>query len=442
MAVRHTSIQPLAAGLPHVAYVLLWFPLFTQPFIFREVECLRQILPLQVYTLYGPNLRNCSQEMKSSGIAVRTYGAKAFIAIMGEMMRAVFQRPRIVWRLFKKNILKKWNSWEVLGENLWAFCVGVKLGKQFQDDGIDIVYAPWPRGASTAARVGAEIAGLPFALAARGDNLEPADPDLEEKFAEALFVRANNRADKKRIETFGKCRAMGKTVLLYNSLTLPGNTERPRRFSQPTLRLLALGRFDVTKGFDVLIQACAILKQKGVKFRLTLAGGGGKVMGLGKLEDSLRKLRHALDLEKEIIMPGLVSHDDLPKILSSHDIFAAPCVIHASGRRDGIPNTVIEAMAYGVPVVSTNVNALPEIVINGKTGITVEPENPDALADAIIYLALNTQSAVKMGENGAHLVGDMFDPGLNARRMAEVFIKSYAAWRKSHIKADASPCAV
>ena len=71
------SPPPLPAGLPHVAYVVLWYPLFTQPFIFREVEALRRRLPLAVYTLYGRNLRHCSDEMRAKADHVRVYGMRA-----------------------------------------------------------------------------------------------------------------------------------------------------------------------------------------------------------------------------------------------------------------------------------------------------------------------------------------------------------------------------
>ena len=71
-------------GLPHVAYVLLWYPLFTQPFIFREVEGLKGLLPLSVYSLYGPNLRHCSNEMRAVAGETHTYGIRALGRVLGE----------------------------------------------------------------------------------------------------------------------------------------------------------------------------------------------------------------------------------------------------------------------------------------------------------------------------------------------------------------------
>jgi len=426
-------------GLPHVAYVLLWYPLFTQPFIFREVEGLKGLLPLSVYSLYGPNLRHCSNEMRAVAGETHTYGIRALGRVLGECFRQVLLHPLRTGRLFRKALFRRWRSWETMGENLWAFCAGVYLGRLFKEAGIDMIYAPWPRGTATAAWVAARIAGLPFATAARGDNLEPADPDLGDKLTAAFFVRANNAADKKRIESFAGGQTTGKVELIYNSLTLPplpsgdnaapATDEKQGPMERP-VRLLALGRFDVTKGFDVLIKACGLLRDRGLDFRLTLAGGGGAVMGLGRMEAEILRLRENLQLEDRVLLPGIISHNELPRILAEHDIFAAPCVVHESGRRDGIPNTVIEALAYGLPVVSTTVNALPEVVLDGKTGLAVPPNDPAALADALQRLADDAPLAHRLAHNGKQLAADMFDPTRNNQRLADIFIKHYTIWKQ------------
>ena len=435
------ALPPLPPGLPHVAYVLLWYPLFTQPFIFREVEALRERLPLTVYTLYGRNLRHCSDEMRALGGHAQVFGVRALPRFCLEFLRQLFTHPLRLWRLFRRSCCRRWQSLEVFGENLWAFLAGLSLGRLFREAGIDMVYAPWPRGAATAAWVAASVADLPFATAARGDNLDPADPDLADKFAAATLVRANNAADEARIEAFGHGEARGKTALVYNGLTLPAPgpevTDGGARFHPGPLRLLAVGRFDVTKGFDVLLRTCALLKQRGLDFRLTLAGGGGKVMGLGNMEDQLRRLRAELGLTEDVDMPGLVSHNELPDLLAGHDIFLAPCVVHASGRRDGIPNTVIEALAYGLPVVGTTVNALPEVIRHGETGLAVPPGDAEALADAVLELAADPERARRMGQAGARHAREMFDADANADHLAQLLCD--ARERRLRDRAGAGP---
>ena len=124
-------------GLPHVAYVLLWYPLFTQPFIFREVEGLKGLLPLSVYSLYGPNLRHCSNEMRAVAGETQTYGIRSLGRMLGESLRQALLHPLRTGRLFRKAIFRHWRSWETLGENLWAFCAGMYLGRLFQESGIE-----------------------------------------------------------------------------------------------------------------------------------------------------------------------------------------------------------------------------------------------------------------------------------------------------------------
>ncbi len=427
--------RELPAGLPHVACILLWYPLFTQPFIFREIEGLKERLPLSVYSLYGRDTRHCSAEMLAQADCVRTFGVKALPGILAEMLCQLLTHPLRFCRLAARSLFRRWPNLEVFGENLWAFSCGLSLGRLLKDAGFDLIYAPWPRGTATAAWVASTISGIPFAVTARGDNLAPADPDLTDKMRAALFIRANNIADRDRIEALDGADAKGRTELVYNSLTLPQPQESPDEDAergnarQGPVRLLALGRFDVTKGFDVLLKACGILRDQGLDFTLTLAGGGGKVMGLGNLEGSLRELRSNLGLEQRVAMPGLVSHDELPRLLNRHDIFVAPCVIDPAGRRDGIPNTVIEAMSYGLPVIATTVNALPEVVRDGETGLTVAPNDPAALARAIARLAAAPGEAKAMGRAGATLARDMFDPRANSRRLAEIFMRRLE-WRE------------
>ncbi|MBQ9537503.1 MAG: glycosyltransferase family 4 protein [Desulfovibrionaceae bacterium] len=414
----------LSSTPPKVACLLLWYPLFTQPFIFREVEGLKNLLPTTVYTLYGPNLKHCSQEMLEEAHTVTTHGCKALPSVLLSLVRHSFCSPKRFLTLARKILGYKWPTPEIFGENLWAFCLGLALAPKLKSQDIQAIYAPWPRGTTTAALVIKELTGIPFVTTVRGDNLAPADPDLLAKLQAATFIRTNNFADQERVQDLQKD-AKAKLRLIYNGLTLPLEDVSPKIANYTKnrpLKILALGRFDVTKGFDVLILAASILKQQGRNISVTLAGGGGISMGLGKLEGNLKKLTHTLHLEDAISFPGLISHNDLPSLLKDHDIFAAPCVIDPQGRRDGIPNTVIEAMSYGLPVVASNINALPEVVIDHKTGLTVPAGDPKALACAIAWLADHPMDAAHMGEAGKAHATRLFDPKTNAKHLADLLI--------------------
>lgn len=418
-----SSPTPLPERLPHIAVILLWYPLFTQPFIFRDVESLRSRLPVSVITLYGRNLRHCSEEMKEAARDVHTMGTAALPTILSSFFITLCRHPLRLLHAAGKSLLYRWKSLETFGENLWAFLCGVHLARTLKEAGIDICYAPWPRGTTTAARTVYLLEGIPFATSARGDNLNPADPDLVDKLNDALFIRTNNAADARRITGLAPACA-DRLRLVYNSLSLEVDSTAQVPM-QPPVRLLAVGRFDITKGFDILLKACGILKERGRSFRLTLAGGGGTALGLGHMTQTILDLRKQLGLEKLVDLPGIVSHDQLPDLIRSHDIFLAPCVIHESGRRDGIPNTVIEAMSFGLPVIATNINALPEIVRDGETGLLIPQKDPVALAGAICRLMDNPEEARALGRRGAAFAADMFSPEKNGDRLAVLFTESF-----------------
>jgi glycosyltransferase involved in cell wall biosynthesis len=413
--------------MPHVAYVLLWYPVFTQPFIFREVEGLKKAgLPITVYSLYGRMLHECSGEMRAAANETHSFGLRALGLFAAEFFRLLVRHPLRLLGLMRDMLLHRRLSLESAAEACWGFLAGVYFARLFRESGIDLIHTPWPRGAGTAAWAASRLSGIPFSLAARGDDLEPAEPDLLRKLEESSFIRANNQADRERMHRMLPPGREDKITLVYNSLTLKPSVSGPLRSAAHSgdgkVRLLAVGRFSATKGFEYLMEACALLGERGFPFRLTLVGGGGLAAG-GGLGRQLADMRDRLGLGAYVAMPGLVSHDELPALLAAHDIFVAPCVIAPGGQRDGIPNVIIEAMAFGLPVISTEVGAIPELVHNGESGITVPEQNAAALADAVERLNADPAAARRMAENGRRLALEMFDEASNIRKLRAMFVE-------------------
>ncbi|MCL2122754.1 MAG: glycosyltransferase family 4 protein [Desulfovibrionaceae bacterium] len=428
MSQEHTRQH--AAPMPHVAYVLLWYPVFTQPFIFREVEGLKKAgLPLTVYSLYGRSLRQCSDEMRAAAYQTYSFGLRALGIFLLAFFRRLFCRPRDTLCLVREMLCRRWLRMESTAEALWGFLAGIYFARLFTEAGIDLIHAPWPRGAATAAWAASRLSGIPFSLAVRGDNLDPAEPDLVDKMEECLFIRANNQADKARMQRLLTPAVRDKIDLVYNSLTLRQEACRPACLMSP-VRLLAVGRFSATKGFEYLLEACNILHEKNFSFTLTLVGGSGLAAG-GYLGPQLARMRATRGLKELVRMPGFVSHNELPQLLETHDIFVAPCIIAPSGERDGIPNVIIEAMAFGLPVISTRVNAIPEIVRNGETGITVPQRDAAALAEAVLYMCAHPDEARLMAANGRKLALEIFDEASNIRKLRDMFVTRYMSFKET-----------
>ncbi|EHJ48028.1 glycosyl transferase group 1 [Solidesulfovibrio carbinoliphilus subsp. oakridgensis] len=402
-------------SLPKTAYILLWYPLPSETFIFREVENAKAAgMPFSVYALYGAVDRNLSAQMRHVAPTVSRLGLAKVPAILADMAWWAVRRPVVTARLLATIPWRRWSCLEVAGENLWAMCAGFSLARRFLERGIQHIHAGWANGPATAAWVASTLSGIPFSFSARAGDIYPADGALAEKMRAAAAIHTNNKANIGYLSGLVP-EAAGKIRQIYNSLTLSGKTESPVHM-EPPYRLLAVGRFCRTKGFDVLLDACALLSRRGFPFQLTLVGAG-----MPWPTAVIRRRLRVHGLRARVFLPGFVSHDRMGELYAASDIFVMPSVIHASGDRDGIPNVIMEALAHRLPVVATAVSGIPEVVEDGVTGRLVPQRNPEALADAIMDLAADRGRALALAAAGRDRVAAMFDPETNTRAILDFF---------------------
>jgi glycosyltransferase involved in cell wall biosynthesis len=143
--------------------------------------------------------------------------------------------------------------------------------------------------------------------------------------------------------------------------------------------ILSVGRLVPKKGMGCLIAACGHLRDRGMAFRCQIVGGG-------PLRDELQAQIDGLGLAGTVTLLGAMTHDKLVNIYGRATVFALVPQIAEDGDRDGIPNVLVEAMAAGLPVVSTPVSGIPELVEHTRTGWLVPPNHPDAVADTLEHL--------------------------------------------------------
>jgi len=118
---------------------------------------------------------------------------------------------------------------------------------------------------------------------------------------------------------------------------------------------------------------------------------------------------------------SLIPQEDVPDFFRSGDVFVIPSVVDASGDRDGLPNVVIEALSCRLPVVASNVCAIPEVIRDGETGFLVPQGDPSALAEAVLKTVRDRTKALEMAENGRQLVWRQFDLKESCGRMLRLF---------------------
>lgn len=161
---------------------------------------------------------------------------------------------------------------------------------------------------------------------------------------------------------------------------------RKIEFPDTGIRLLQACRFIEKKGLDVSLQAVALLKQQGYNVQLDLAGAGPE-------EEKLRSLATTLNIADQINFLGFLANADLLARLPDYHLFVHPSRTTHSGDREGIPNSLLEAMAVGLPVISTQHSGIPEVISDGYNGYLIPSSDSTLLAKAIIRL--HTEGAEK-----------------------------------------------
>jgi glycosyltransferase involved in cell wall biosynthesis len=178
--------------------------------------------------------------------------------------------------------------------------------------------------------------------------------------------------------------------------------------------ITSIGRLVEKKGFDDLLRALALLATGGLRFTC-------RIYGDGPLLEPLTRLRDELDLAPCVEFMGARDSDEVVAALAHTDVFALTPRVTEDGDRDGIPNVLVEAMASAVPVVTTSVGGVPELVQDGVNGAMVPPGDPSLIAQGLATLLADPDLRARMGTSARATVEDDYDVNAAALRLAGIF---------------------
>lgn len=304
---------------------------------------------------------------------------------------------------------------ELLAADVQDAVQAVALAEHVRAEGITHLHAHFATSATTVARLASLLTGVPYSFTAHAKDIfhESVDEDdLRRKIEDAAYVATVSEYNVADLRARFPAVA-DRVQLVRNGLELQRFPYREPEHTDARLRVAAVGRLVEKKGFDVLVDAVAVLRDEGVEVRVELAGGG-------ELEEKLRARIHRHGLTDRVRMLGPLPQDEVAALLRSSDVFAAPCVVGADGNADGLPTVLLEAMAVGVPCVSTAVTGIPEVVIDGETGLLREPGDVAGLADALRGIAVGEVDVHAIAARARALVEQQFDAPLVAARHREL----------------------
>ncbi len=294
------------------------------------------------------------------------------------------------------------------------FYHGVTLARLIRERGICHLHAHFASSATAVARIAGRLTGVPYTFTAHAKDIfhQSVDPaDLRRKLQDAaatVTVSDFNHAYLQ--QQFGPL--AGRVQRIYNGLDLSDFACSSPRSREP--RILFVGRFVAKKGVEVLLEACALLARRGVAFHCDL-------IGAGPLDAALRARAGALRLDRHVTFHGPRPQSQVRAVLQRAAVFAAPCVVSADGDRDGLPTVLLESMALGTPCVATDITGIPEILVDGVTGLLVPQGDPAALAGALARVLAGALLRVRLAEGARRLMVRSFDVHHNSAALRALF---------------------
>ncbi len=285
---------------------------------------------------------------------------------------------------------------------------------------IDHVHAHFATYPATCAYVAHRITGISYSFTAHAHDIFLDTGMLARKLRSAAFAVMISRFNMTYLGARLGPEVLERMLLIRCGVDCAFFTppEIPRA-NGGSCRIACVASFKDMKGHAYLIEACALLKARGVDFRCLLVGDG-------PLQSQTEAHVARLGLKEEVLFLGNLPREEIRELWRQADIATLPSMQGRRGDMDGVPVALMEAMACCLPVVCTEISGLPELVAHGISGSVVPPGDANALAEALERLCMNPELRRAMGQEGRRIVEKEYDLHRNAASLAQKLRESAA----------------
>jgi len=405
-----------------IAFVFSQFPCYDETFILREMrELMKEGLTFSIYSI-----KPCNDKIRHSEadeLALETHYMPFFsLKLMAINLYFILRRPLRYLVTFGKLIFGNIKSINFFIKTLILWPQAVGFAWQARKDKITIVHGQWATFPANAAMIISRLNNIPFSFTGHAHDIYLDTTMLAQKIKSAKFVTTCTQDNKEYLSKIANGKKGSaitrrlledKIIVNYHGLDIGrfDRVDRDRVEKNGVLNILSVGSLLECKGFDVLIDACRILKDRGLNFSCTIAGGG-------PLESKLKAHVSRLKLEKEINFLGYITQDKLIPFYHKADIFALPVKLDIHW---GIPNVLIEAMAAKIPIICTPLPSITEIIRDGATGFLVPENDPQVLAEKLFLLHGDKELREEVAIKGQQVVKEKFDIRRNVNSLIQIF---------------------
>jgi glycosyltransferase involved in cell wall biosynthesis len=413
-----------------IGYLLRSYPRLSQTFVLNEILALEQIgVSIQIFALTNPHEKTVQMQVNQVRASVQYLDEAVQSRAFGAMLRENFEVARrhlkgYFWGLFyiatNKQIDQGYtasNRWQCFLQTI-HFIHLLNLNEHETGKRINHLHAHFAHDPTLIAYLVHLITDIPFSFTAHARDLyQVPEKVLLDRIHEAQAVVTCCRANLDYLNRIASSEH-SKFSLIYHGVNL--NDFRPvsnldASLDQKYPLILSVGRLVEKKGFQDLLQALFLVKQRGEHFHCSIYGDGP----LCKL---LQEWIEHHGMTGEVVLMGDCTQQELIAIYQRATLFVLTPVPTEDGDRDGIPNVLLEAMAVGLPVVTTSVAGIPELVDHNENGLLYQPHDVEGVSSGIIELLSSAEKRSQFGNAASKKVKEQFDLDVAAQQLKTLFI--------------------
>ena len=391
-----------------IAYIISRFPTVSETFILYEIIELGKLgVDIEIYPLIHQRGSITHPEVETVASRVR-YSKYFSFTIVRDHFFWLRKKTKIYIRTFFQVFTKNLRSLKFLIRAVVVMFLSAQVARKIEESGAEFIHAHWATHPTLMAYIVSSFTGIPYSFTAHSSDIYFNQTMLGEKIHQSRFVVTVSEYNRTFLQNIYPDIPQKKIKVIHCGIT-PSlfQVESAQRLSR-TYNVICVARLEHIKGHRYLIEACAQLKARNVDFRCFLIGDG-------ELHSQIQKQISRLNLDPLVKIMGFQPHQQVLEFLAQADVLVLPSL------SEGIPVAAMEAMAAGLPVVASSVTGVPELVMDGMTGLLVPKQNSEALAEALLKLYNEPEMRMRLGRNGRLKVGKEYNLQRSAKMLYDIF---------------------
>jgi len=383
-----------------LAYLISHYPKLTETFIVDEVQAIARDFDVSILPIVpGDTTGYDSAAILEDRIVKEHYLGRA---VLVDALRELLASPRSLLLPAGTFLGQAARKPRVALKSLLLVPKIMALTYRLRALPVQHLHAGFANHPTTVAWMVARLRDLPFSFVAHANDIFKYDYLLDDKVSDAAAIFAISRFNRDYLLKSYPGAVAERIHVLPTGVDCERHAYRQRAQPGKVFKLLSVGSLLEKKGHAYLIEACALLRRSGHDVRC-------RIVGDGPLRGELAQLIESLDVAEGVELCGSQERARVSDFLDEADAFVLACVEPRDRGADGIPVALMEAMASGLPVISTRFKAIPELVVDGSSGILCEPGDADGLAAAVTRLIEDDSCRQMLASGGRAWVEQHFD---------------------------------